>query len=52
MRLIAEERYLTDEAKNGKDTARQCYYLFDYNHPAACVPKKHKLSVGVISVIM
>ena len=52
MRLIEEERYVTDEADNGKDTARRCYYLFEYNHPAACVPRKHKLSGGAIFVIM
>lgn len=51
LKVIEEARYENKE-KRHKDTL--CYFLFEYNHPAACshLKKKKKLSGGAIFCII
>lgn len=48
LKLIEEANY--EHSKHSK--VSKCFYLFEFNHPAVCVPRKKKLSGGAVFMII
>ena len=50
LRVIEEARF--PNHINGTHPDTICYFLFEYNHPAACSPRKKSLSGGAVFCII
>jgi len=50
LKVIEEARFNNHDKSKHPDTI--CYFLFEYNHPAACSPHKKSLSGGAVFMII